>query len=120
MRTIAAIWLGAGVLAAAVMAVPAGAQSVAPSATDKVVITGRALNMSNTATGATQSIRITIDKWSSAAQRQQLIETFLAKKQDGLLRELESCRRSAGSTSPAIWGPTRTTPCGSARTSDTP
>jgi hypothetical protein len=86
--------------------VPAGAQpSVAPSATDKVVITGRALNMSNTATGATQSIRINIDKWSSPAQRQQLIETFLAKKQDGLLRELEKLPEIGRFNFPGYLGP---------------
>jgi hypothetical protein len=105
MRTIAATWLGTGALAAAVMMVPVGAQSVAPSATDKVVITGRALNMSNTATGATQSIRITIDKWSSAAQRQQLIETFLAKKQDGLLKELEKLPEIGRFNFPGYMGP---------------
>ena len=65
------------------------AQSVSPSATDKVTINGWALNMSNIATGANQTIRITIDRWSNPGQRQHLIDTFLEKKQDGLLRELE-------------------------------
>jgi hypothetical protein len=60
-----------------------------PSATDKVRITGWALNMSNTATGANQTIQIDIDGWSNPAQRQHLIQTFLEKKQDGLVRELE-------------------------------
>ena len=90
MRTIAATWIGAGaLLAATVMAVPTGAQSTAPSSTDRVVITGWALNMSNIATGANQTIRITINAWSNPSQRQHLIATFLEKKQDGLLRELE-------------------------------
>jgi hypothetical protein len=60
-----------------------------PSATDKVRIVGWALNMSNIATGANQTIQIDIDGWSNPSQRQHLIETFLEKKQDGLLRELE-------------------------------
>jgi len=67
-----------------------GAQaSQAASATDKVTIGGWALNMSNTATGANQTIRITIDGWSNPSQREHLITTFLEKKQNGLLRELE-------------------------------
>jgi len=66
-----------------------GQPSQKPSATDKVAITGWALNMSNIATGANQTIQIDIDGWSNPSQRQHLIETFLEKKQDGLVRELE-------------------------------
>ncbi len=66
-----------------------GQPSQEPSATDKVRITGWALNMSNTATGANQTIQIDIDAWSNPSQRQHLIDTFLEKKQQGLLRELE-------------------------------
>jgi hypothetical protein len=78
----------AGVLAVAVVSAPAGAQT-SPGATDKVTISGWALNMSNNATGANQTIRINIDGWSTPEQRQFLIDTFLEKKQNGLLRELE-------------------------------
>lgn len=105
MRTIAATWIGAGVLAAAVMAVPAAAQSVAPSSVDKVVINGWALNMSNIAPGANQTIRINIDRWSTPAQRQHLIETFLEKKQDGLLRELEKLPEIGRFNFPGYFGP---------------
>ena len=80
--------IAASLLAVAVMGVLAGAQSVKPSAADKVTINGWALSMSNVATGANQTIRINIDGWSNPSQRQHLIETFLTKKQDGLLREL--------------------------------
>ena len=66
-----------------------GQPSAEPSATDKVRITGWALNMSNIATGANQTIQIDIDGWSNPSQRQFLIQTFLEKKQDGLVRELE-------------------------------
>ena len=45
-----------------------------PSATDKVRIVGWALNMSNIATGANQTIQIDIDGWSNPSQRQHLIE----------------------------------------------
>lgn len=60
-----------------------------PSATERVQITGWALNMSNMATGANQTIQINIDGWSNPSQRQHLIDTFMEKKQDGLMRELE-------------------------------
>ena len=56
---------------------------------DKVRITGWALSMSNVAPGANQTIQITIDKWSSAPQRERLVKTFLEKKQEGLLSALD-------------------------------
>jgi hypothetical protein len=99
----------ASVLAAMVTLVPAGAQSkapsVTPSASDKVVINGWALNMSNIATGANQTIRINIDGWSSPSQRQHLITTFLEKKQDGLLRELEKQPEVGRFNFPGYMGP---------------
>jgi hypothetical protein len=81
------------------------AQSVTPSATDKVTINGWALSMSNVATGANQTIRINIDRWSSPAQRQSLIDTFLEKKQDGLLRELEKQPEMGRFNFPGYMGP---------------
>jgi len=77
--------------ATAVFVAWAGApQAQGPSAAgDKVRITGWALSMSTVAPGANQTIRITIDRWSTAAQRDRLIQVFLDKKQDGLLRALE-------------------------------
>jgi len=83
---------------------PSG-QSVAPSATDKVTINGWALNMSNIATGANQTIRINIDRWSSAAQREHLITTFLEKKQEGLVRELEKQPEFGRFNFPGYMGP---------------
>jgi len=93
MKRLKTVGMMAALVAAAWTAVPRAEQaqgaSQAPSATDKVRITGWALNMSNIATGANQTIQIDIDGWSNPSQRQHLIETFLEKKQDGLLRELE-------------------------------
>ena len=80
-------------------------QSRSPSATDRVVINGWALSMSNVATGANQSIRITIDRWSNPSQRQHLIETFLEKKQEGLLRELEKQPEVGRFNFPGYMGP---------------
>jgi hypothetical protein len=106
MKSTIAVCVLAGALTAAVIAVPAGAQqSVAPSATDKVTINGWALNMSNIATGANQTIRINIDRWSSPSQRQQLIDTFLAKKQDGLVSALEKQPEMGRFNFPGYMGP---------------
>src|SRR5262245_38337332 len=78
--------IAAALLTAMFASPPAAAQKATPSATDKVTIDGWALSMSNVATGANQMIRINIDKWSNPGQREQLINTFLEKKQDGLLK----------------------------------
>jgi hypothetical protein len=98
-------WIGAGTLAATVIVMPAGAQSTAPSAADKVRITGWALNMSNIATGANQTIQITINQWSNLSQRQHLIDTFVEKKQNGLLRELEDQPEVGRFNFPGYLGP---------------
>ena len=76
-----------------------------PSATDKVRIVGWALNMSNIATGANQTIQIDIDGWSNPSQRQHLIDTFLEKKQDGLVRELEKQPELGKFRFPGYMGP---------------
>lgn len=79
--------------------------SSTPSASDRVTVNGWALNMSNIATGANQSIRINIDRWSNPSQRQHLISTFLEKKQDGLLRELEKQPELGRFNFPGYMGP---------------
>jgi len=86
-------------------AAPAATQADQPTATDKITITGWALNMSNVATGTNQTIQITIDRWSTPAQRQLLIDTFMEKKQDGLLRVLEKQPRLGRFNFPGYQGP---------------
>jgi hypothetical protein len=103
MKTMIASMVAGAVVTA--IAVNAGAQSKTPSATDKVVISGQALNMANTATGANTRIQITINGWSTPAQRQHLIETFLEKKQDGLVRELEKQPELGRFNFPGYFGP---------------
>jgi hypothetical protein len=80
-------------------------QDKTPSSTDKVRIEGWALNMSNIATGANQTIEIRIDRWSNASERAHLIETFLEKKQEGLLRELEKQPELGRFNFPGYMGP---------------
>ncbi len=94
-----------GVLSAA-LTTALGAQSDAPFGTDKVTILGNALNMSNTATGANQTIRINIDRWSTPSQRQQLITTFLEKGgQNALLKELDKQPELGRFNFPGYMGP---------------
>ena len=105
MKTTVLTCIAAAAVTVAVMSLPASAQSTAPSATDKVTINGWALNMSNVATGANQTIRINIDRWSNPSQRQHLIATFLEKKQNGLLRELEKQPELGRFNFPGYLGP---------------
>lgn len=82
------------------------AQSDAPFGMDKVTILGTALNMSNTATGANQTIRINIDRWSTPSQRQHLITTFLEKGgQSALLKALEKEPELGRFNFPGYFGP---------------
>ena len=90
---------------ASVPAMPAAQQPDAPTATDRVTITGWALNMSNVATGANQRIQIMINSWSTPAQREQLIKTFMDQKQDGLLRALERQPEIGRFNFPGFMGP---------------
>jgi hypothetical protein len=91
--------------AASAVAQKPGAQKPGASATDRVRIGGWALNMSNIATGANQTIDIRINSWSTAAQRTHLIQTFMEKKQEGLLRELEKQPEHGRFNFPGYMGP---------------
>jgi hypothetical protein len=104
-KTLVIASIATAALSAGVLVAPVIGQSKAPSAIGKVVIHGWALNMSNTATGANQTIQITINSWSSAAQRKHLIDTFLTQKQDGLLKELEKQPERGRFNFPGYMGP---------------
>ena len=104
-KTAALASIVAGVLSSTLTAFPA-AQSDAPFGNDRVTILGTALNMSNTATGANQTIRINIDRWSTPSQRQQLITTFLEKGgQSALLKELDKQPELGRFNFPGYLGP---------------
>ena len=95
-------WLIAGLLAiTGGLSVKAQSNETA----ERVTITGWALNMANTATGANTTIRINIDRWSNASQREHLLTTFLEKKQDGLLRELDKQPEVGRFNFPGYFGP---------------
>jgi hypothetical protein len=76
-----------------VLAVAAGrleAQSPQqPLPADRLEITAFAVNMSNIGTGANAVVDITVNSWSSDAERDRLIDTMLTKGSDALLRELQ-------------------------------
>ena len=107
MKRILTAWTMAALVAAAWTVAGSSAQApkTTASATDKVTITGWALNMSNIATGANQTIQIRINSWSNESQRDHLIQTFLEKKQDGLLRELEKQPEMGRFNFPGYMGP---------------
>jgi hypothetical protein len=77
-------------LAAAMALVLAGSgPAVAQSSGDQLEITAFAINMGNIVTGSTATVDITVNSWSSAAERERLITTMLEKGADALLRELQ-------------------------------
>src|SRR5579872_2044004 len=94
-----------GVLSLTMLAVPAIGQSPTAGAGEKVTIRGWALNMSNVATGANQTIQISVNSWSTASQRKHLNDTFMASKQDGLMRELQKQPERGRFNFPGYMGP---------------
>jgi len=75
---------------AAVIAPHAGAQTTAAAApTLPLRLTAFAVNMSNIGTGANGIVEIRLTKWSTAAERKQVIETMVDKGQDELLKLLQ-------------------------------
>jgi len=95
--------------AAAVLLFAASGHAQAPATgLAKVRITGWALSMANTATGANQTIQIDINRWVPLNTREQLITTFTEKKQQGLLDALRKMpevgrwRFRAGPTNPCV------------------
>jgi len=105
MRTLTLAGIVAGALTFTLAAAPA-AQSDAPYGNDKITILGTALNFSNTGTGANQTIRININRWSTPSQRQHLITTFLEKGgQDALLKALDKQPVFGRFNFPGYFGP---------------
>jgi hypothetical protein len=105
MKQLLSASLVVGLLCAAGAVSGLHAQSQTPFAADKVRISGWALNMNNVATGANQTIQITINGWSNPSQREHLINTFLEKKQPGLLSELEKQPELGRFNFPGYLGP---------------
>jgi hypothetical protein len=56
---------------------------------EKLEISAFAVNMSNIATGSNAVVQITVNKWSTAQERERLITAVIEKGPDALLRELQ-------------------------------
>jgi len=92
--------------AAAVLLFTASGNAQAPATgLGKVRITGWALSMANTATGANQTIQIDINSWLPLNTREKLIATFTEKKQQGLLNELRKMPEIGRWRFPGYMGP---------------
>lgn len=52
-----------------------------------------AVNMSNVGTGGNSTVQIQIDRWSSDAEREKLVTSFVEKGEDALLRTLQGLKR---------------------------
>ncbi len=72
---------------------------------DKLEITAFAVSMGTVGTGANAVVDITIDRWSTAAERERLISTMLEKGSDALLRELQKMPKSGRFRIPGLMGP---------------
>ena len=72
---------------------------------EKLEITAFAVNMSNIGPGASAVVEIDIDRWSTAAERENLITTMLEKNADALLRELQKMPSHGRFSIPGLVGP---------------
>ena len=97
--------MAVGLLVSSELALQYRAQASQFNDGDKVQIFGQALNMNNTATGANTTIRIDINSWSTPAQRTQLVQAFLEKGPQALLKELEKQPEHGRFNFPGYFGP---------------
>lgn len=82
------VFIGALVVVALAAARP-GAQTTG----EPVRLTAWAVNMSNIGTGANSTVTIQIDRWSTDAEREKLITTFIEQGPDKLLSALQKLKR---------------------------
>jgi hypothetical protein len=78
-----------GIVGIAVAGVLWAATAQAQTNADKLEISAFAVNMSNIATGSNAIVRITVNSWSTAEERERLIAAVLEKGPDALLKELQ-------------------------------
>lgn len=82
--------------------------TIAPSASqtsgEKIVINALAVNMSNVGSGAAP-IEFTVERWSTAEERQHLIDTMVEQGADALLRALRQMPSHGRMRIPSWQGP---------------
>ena len=72
---------------------------------EKLEISAFAVNMSNIGPGSSAVVDITIDRWSTPAERELLIKTMLEKNSNALLRELQKLPEHGRFRIPGLIGP---------------
>ena len=72
---------------------------------EKLEITAFAVNMSNIGPGASAVVEIDIDRWSTAAERENLITTMVEKKENELLKALQKMPSHGRFSIPGLVGP---------------
>ena len=77
------------VAAAAVVVLGGAGRASSQNENEKLEITAFAINMSNIATGSNAVVDITVNQWSTAAERERLITTMLEKGSKALLSALQ-------------------------------
>ncbi len=84
-----------------------GFASAAPAqeSSQKLQITAFAINMGSIGGGGTATVDLTVDSWSTAAQREQLLKTLLEKGQDGLVSALQNNPVRGRFSIPGLIGP---------------
>ena len=106
-------WIASGVSAVAVglslagtpAAAPQGAQPKPGTLQLPLRLSAFAVSMGTAATGATAVMDIRITRWSTAAEREQLITTAVEKGQDALLRALQKMPKHGRMSIPGWRGP---------------
>jgi hypothetical protein len=86
------------------VAVIAAQPAISQTNDQKLEITAWAVNMSNIATGANATVEFTIDRWSTAEERDRLITTMQEQGQDALLRVLQDMPSNGRMRFPAVQG----------------
>jgi len=105
-RTIAGFFVAAALIAPAAVVIPHAQAQPQPLATP-IRLTAFAVNMSNIGTGAAGMVEIRISNWSTAAERQRVIETMVDKGQDALLKLLQDLPVKGRFRLPNLQGPDR-------------
>ena len=95
----------AGVAAVGTMMFAATGGVATQTSGDKLEITAFAVSMGTIATGANAVVDITIDRWSTAAEREKLVSTMVEKGPDALLRDLQRMPKCGRFRIPGIMGP---------------
>jgi len=97
-----ALFTGSLVIAGVLALAPLGARQTSG---EKLEITAFAVNMSNIGPGSSAVVEIDIDRWSTAAERENLITTMVEKKEHELLKALQKMPSHGRFSIPGLVGP---------------